>query len=129
MDEMIRRTKLDTTWLVLKYAYGFVLFVAGLDKFFGYLIEWRIYVGQFAIQILPIGVTNLLYLIGISQIIVGVLILSKFTRLGVYILMVGLAIMIINLLAVGGQMEIVLRDVLILTGAWALAQLTEIKEG
>jgi len=128
MDEMTKRTKLDAIYMVLKYAYGLAAIVIGLDKFFGYIVDWKMYVGQFVIQIAPIGVTHLLYAIGTIEIVVGLLILSKFTRLGAYLVMTWFLVVVVNLLIMGQFMDIVLRDLLLAVGAWALAQLAEIKE-
>jgi uncharacterized membrane protein YphA (DoxX/SURF4 family) len=121
-------TKLNSLWLILKYTYGLVAIAAGVDKFFNLLTHWEQYVSPMVRSMLPISLTHFMYLVGVIEIIVGVVILSKFTRLGAYVIMAWLLLIVVNLLSMGIYYDICVRDVVMAVGAYALAQLTEIKE-
>lgn len=120
--------KLHTTWFILKITYGLVAIVAGADKFFNLITNWEQYVSPLVKNMLPISLTHFMYLVGIVEIIVGLIILSKYTRLGAYLVMAWLLIIVLNLLSMHTFYDIAVRDTVMAIGAYALAQLTEICE-
>jgi uncharacterized membrane protein YphA (DoxX/SURF4 family) len=93
--------KLHTTWFILKLTYGIVAIVAGVDKFFNLIVHWEQYVSPMVKSMLPISLTHFMYLVGIIEIIAGIIVLSNFTRWGAYIVIAWLLIIVVNLLSMG----------------------------
>lgn len=125
---MNKQTSTHSTWLMLKYTYGLVAIIAGCDKFFNLIVHWEKYVSPLITPFIPGSMTHFMYFIGIVEIAVGILILSQFTRLGAYLIAAWLGIIVINLLSMGTYYDIAVRDTVMMIGALALAQLTEIHE-
>ncbi len=117
------------TWLMLKITYGLVAIAAGADKFLNIITHWEKYVSQFVILYIPMKLLHFMYFIGIVEIIVGIMILTKFTRLGAYLMAAWLVIIVANLLTIDAMyFDIAVRDIVMAVGALALAQLTLIQE-
>jgi uncharacterized membrane protein YphA (DoxX/SURF4 family) len=114
--------------VALKFTYGLLFIVAGADKFLNLVTHWAHYVSPFVERLLPMPVQTFLYGVGIFEIIVGILILNHFTKIGAYIAMAWLLIIAVNLVTMGRFFDIAVRDVVMAVGAFVLAQLTECKE-
>jgi uncharacterized membrane protein YphA (DoxX/SURF4 family) len=119
---------LITSWWALRVAYGAVPIVAGLDKFTNLLTDWRAYLSPIGQSILPFSGTTFMYLVGIVEVVVGVLVLTKWTRYAAYIASAWLVCIALNLLTTGKYFDIAARDVVMAVGAFTLAKLTEVKE-
>ena len=63
--------------------------------------------------------------VGIVEMAVGVMVITRWTRLGAYIASLWLALIAINLLMTGQFFDIALRDVGLCLSAFGLAKLTE----
>ena len=113
---------------MLKMTYGLVAIIAGADKFFNLIVHWEKYVSPMVAAYLPINMQYFMYTIGIVEIAVGLLILSQYTRLGAYLIAAWLGIIVLNLLSMGTYYDIAVRDIVMMIGALALAQLTLIQE-
>jgi uncharacterized membrane protein YphA (DoxX/SURF4 family) len=120
----MRETKLDSTWWALRLTYGLIPIIAGVDKFTNLLVDWSGYLSPFATELLPVGATTFMYAVGIIEIIAGILVLSRFTRLGAFVVSAWLAAIALNLVTMG-YYDIAVRDVGLAVGAFALAQMTE----
>lgn len=66
--------------------------------------------------------------VGIIEIVVGLAILTRWTRIGAYIASAWLVLIAINLLTSGGFFDLAIRDVEIAIAAYVLARMTEVKE-
>ncbi len=115
-------------WMMLKYAYGLVPILLGVDKFFYYIVNWNIYVSPLIMAQLPITITQLVIAVGIIEIIAGLIVLSPWTRFGAYLVATWILVIVINLLTIGGLFDIVLRDLVIALGYIAYGLLTQLKE-
>ncbi len=130
MDTPIAGSKrLGRVWCVLKCTYGLAAIIAGLDKFFSVLTVWEMYASPLLVRFVPLDVTSVIQVAGVIEIVAGVLILSKLTRVGAYVMMAWLLAVAGYLLASGGFFDVALRNVVMAMGAFALAQLTAVKEG
>jgi uncharacterized membrane protein YphA (DoxX/SURF4 family) len=118
-------TRIDQAWLALKITFGGVPVVAGLDKFFNLLTPWEQYLSPLAKAISPLGPETLMRAAGIVEIAVGLMILTKWTRLGAYVAAAWLVMIALNLLTVGRFFDIAARDVALAVAAFALARLEE----
>jgi hypothetical protein len=63
--------------------------------------------------------------VGIIEIIAGILVLSKMTRVGAYIVCAWLVAIALNLLSTGHYLDIAVRDLVMAVGAFTLAKLEE----
>lgn len=108
----------------LKYSYGIVILLAGLDKMLGtnLIVSWPKYVSAFVEGMLPVSVGSFIVIIGIIEVAVALMMLTKYTRLAAYISIAWLLLISINLL-MGGYVDVAIRDILLAVGAFALAKL------
>ena len=121
-EELVMRR----SWMLLKYAYGAVLVLIGLDKALGLnlIANWEGYVSDLALSTLPIEAGVLVLGLGVIEIAVGVLMLTKWTRLAAVLAIAALALIVINLLSMG-LYDIAARDVLLALGLLVLVWLTD----
>lgn len=126
---VIDEKKFNALLCGLKYIYGLVPIVIGLDKFFFYIVDWNIYVSPLVITYFPtIIAVRIAPLVGIVEIFAGVVILSKYSRFGAYLVAAWIGVVVLNLLTIGGMYDIVLRDIAILVGYAAFGMLIGLKE-
>lgn len=69
-----------------------------------------------------------MHAVGVIEMIVGIAILTRWTRLGAYVAMVWLIAIAINLASTGMFFDLAVRDAEIAIGAFTLAKLTEARE-
>jgi len=121
--------RLDSCWWVLRIGIGAAAFLAGLDKFFNLLTNWGMYLSPMMEHLLPVSGAVFMRLIGPVEMLVGLAILTRWTRLGAYAAAVWLLCISINLLTTGNFYDLAVRDVEIALAAWVLARLTEWRDG
>lgn len=120
--------RLNRAWWVLRIGLGAGPIVAGADKFTNLLANWEMYLNPLAPKMLHVSPATFMHVVGIIEIIAGVLVLSRFTRYASYIVMVWLIGIALNLVTQGMFFDLAVRDVEIALGAFALAKLTEVRE-
>ena len=108
---------------LLKWSLGLAAIVVGGDKFLNVITDWQKYVSEPIRDLLPIDVQSFLLIVGVIEILVGILILSRSTQIGAYILAVWFAMIIVNLLFIGNYYDVVLRDALLAIASVGLARL------
>lgn len=111
---------------VLKYTYGLVPVVAGLDKFTNLLTDWENYMAPSIGSHLPFNTSTFMYIVGIIEIVAGILVLSR-PRLGGYVVMAWLVVIALNLLVSGQYFDVAVRDLVMAVGAFSLAKLSDSK--
>ena len=119
---------LNTAWWALKVGLGVGPLLAGLDKFFNILTNWEMYLSPTVERLLPMSGTTFMHLVGVIEMIVGLAILTRWTRLGAYVAMAWLIAIALNLVTTGMFFDLAVRDVEIAIGAFTLARLTESRE-
>ena len=75
-------SRLDQGWWVLRIGLGVGPFLAGLDKYFNLLTNWTGYISPLALKILPFSGQTFMHIVGVIEMIVGLAILTKWTRAG-----------------------------------------------
>lgn len=108
---------------LLKLTYGIVPIVAGLDKFTNLLTDWPTYLGQNYRNMLPMDVTVFMKIVGVIEIIAGLLVFIQ-PLFGAYLVMVWLTGIALVLITGGGYYDVAVRDLVIAIGAYSFAQLT-----
>ena len=119
--------RLNSAWWALRVGLGLAAFLAGLDKFFNLLTNWSMYLSPLAERLLPLSGAAFMHLIGPVEMLVGLAILTHWTRIGAYAAAVWLLAISINLLAAGMFYDLAVRDVEMAIAAYALAALTEVR--
>jgi hypothetical protein len=124
--------EIDTDWSSPGYQafrilqLGFVAapILAGLDKFFHLLVNWDQYVPALIAQLSPIGVHQLMLVVGVIEIVAGLGVALK-PRIFAYVVAAWLLVIIANLLLIPGYFDVALRDFGLFLGALALARLSQ----
>jgi uncharacterized membrane protein YphA (DoxX/SURF4 family) len=120
--------RLNTAWWVLRIGLGVGPILAGLDKFTNLLAQWDMYLNPLAPKLLHVQPATFMHIVGVIEIIAGVLVLTRFTRYAAYIVMAWLIGIALNLVTQGTFFDLAMRDIEISLGAFALAKLTEVRE-
>ena len=118
----------NTAWWALRLTYGLVPIVAGLDKFTNLLTDWAQYLSPVAMQAIPVSATTFMYVVGVIEIIAGLLVLTpRLMRIGAYVVSAWLLAIAVNLV-LARFYDIAVRDVVMAIGAFALAKLSESRQ-
>lgn len=127
-EVVLMSEKLNSAWWVLRIGLGLGAFLAGLDKFFGVLTDWGMYLSPSAERLLPVSGPVFMRLVGVIEMAVGLLVLAGLARIGGYILMGWLLAIAVNLISTGMFFDLAVRDVEIALAAFTLARLTEVRQ-
>jgi uncharacterized membrane protein YphA (DoxX/SURF4 family) len=108
---------------ILRLGFAVAPILAGLDKFFHFLVNWD--------QYLPRSINNLagghghdlMLAVGVIEIVAGLGVAFK-PKIFAYVVAAWLALIIVNLLMIPGYFDVALRDFGLLLGALALARLS-----
>lgn len=113
---------------VLRYVYGLVVLIIGIDKLLrtDIIVNWDIYLPTGLLNIVPISSGALLIGVALIEIVVGLglLFLNRYTRILAYVSAAWLLLISVNLLMIG-FIDIAARDIVLAVGALVLAWLTE----
>lgn len=120
-------SRLDSTILTLRIAFGLTAFLAGLDKFFNLLTNWEQYVSPLALHVLPLSAGALMRVAGVIEMIAGIAVLSGLTRLGGYVIAGWLTAIALSLVFSGRFLDVAVRDLVMALGAFTLARLSEMR--
>ncbi|HEY7354080.1 MAG TPA: hypothetical protein VH596_15040 [Terriglobales bacterium] len=120
--------RLELPWWALKIGLGVGPIITGADKFFNKLTDWTMYLSPLATQTLPVSASTFMHIVGVIEIIAGIVVLSRFTRIGAYIVAAWLVGIIVNLLTTGMFFDLAMRDLEIAIAAFTLGQLTAVRE-
>jgi len=121
--EVLRRDPAAQAFLLLRIAFTVAPILFGLDKFAGVLTDdWTKYLAPEFNDILPGSAQDAMYLVGVVEIVAGLVVLVS-PRFGGLLVAGWLAGIILSLLLVGGYGDIALRDFGLLLGALTLSRL------
>ena len=120
-------TRLELPWNALRLGIGLMATLAGLDKYFNVLADWGSYVSPLAAQLLPVSTDAFMGVVGVIELVVGVAILTGWTRIGAYVASAWLLGIASNLL-LAGFYDVAVRDVVMAVAAFTLARLSEVHE-
>jgi len=108
---------------LLKWTFGLVPIIAGADKSFHILTDWNKYLAPQIAHALPFSATMFMNIVGIIEIVAGILVLVK-PRIGSIIVGFWLIGIAVNLLLTGQFYDVAVRDVVMAIGAFSLFILT-----
>ena len=109
---------------ILRLGFTVAPIIAGLDKFLQLLTNWDKYLAPAVPNALGIAPHTFMMIVGAIEIAAGVLVAIN-PRIGGYVVSAWLVGIIVNLLLVGGYLDVALRDLGLALGALALARLVE----
>ena len=123
--DTVSATPSRQAYQLLHFAFTAAPIIAGLDKFFDFLVDWDKYLAPWFANMLPagLGAHTFLMLVGVIEVIAGLIVAFR-PRVGAWIVFAWLWAIIINLLSYPGYFDIALRDFGLSLGAMALARLS-----
>lgn len=119
---------MEKTWWLLRIALAVGPFFAGLDKFFNLLTDWTMYLSPLALKVVPVSPQTFMRSVGMIEMIAGLLILTRYTKLAAYVVCAWLVGIALNLASTGMFFDLAVRDIEIAVAAFVLAQLTAVRE-
>lgn len=118
--------QLDRLYIALKLCYGLVPIVAGADKFLNLLTVWEKYLPKLVTDVVPVTPHQFMMVVGIIEIVAGIVVLTKATRLGATVVAAWLVLVALNA-AIAGFLDVAVRDLVMALGAYALATLAAVR--
>lgn len=115
---------LDSIYRPLWLTYGLVPLLAGLDKFTNILTDWSQYLSPLVADLVPLSAETFMWVVGVIEIVVGLMVLTRWTRLGAWIAAIWLCAIAVQLVTIG-LFDIAVRDLAMAVGAYTLARLAE----
>lgn len=115
-------TTVERVASILRWTYGLVPIVAGADKFAHILTDWNKYLAPVVTDIIPLTPTAFMSIVGVIEIIAGIIVLAR-PRIGALIVGCWLLAIVINLLLTGQYYDIAVRDTVMAIGAFCLYML------
>jgi hypothetical protein len=118
LDEYARQA-----FRILQIAFVLAPIIAGVDKFFGFLVNWDQYLSPTVAGLLPVAPHTFMMIVGAVEIVAG-LIVAFAPYYGGYLVTLWLWAIIVNLLMSRAYYDVALRDFGLSLGATALARLS-----
>lgn len=125
MESINLNQSIKPTFNLLKFTFGLVPIVAGLDKFTNLLTNWEQYINPNLGGILPFPPATFMMIVGVIEIIAGVIVLIK-PAIGGLIVSAWLTLIALTLLASGHFLDVAVRDLVMAIGAFSMTRLAKI---
>ena len=117
-----------------RWTYVVLPIAAGLDKVLNLvpgaqllrpplLVSWDKYLAPLVRRPLPLAPRGVMDVVGVIEILVGILVLVR-PRIGGYVVAAWLLAIVVNLLLIPGYFDVALRDLALAAGALALARMS-----
>jgi len=113
---------LHTVYTTLRLTFGLVPIIAGLDKFTNLLTHWADYLNPSIANILPVSTATFMMIVGIIEIIAGIIVFIK-PAIGGFIVAAWLTLIALTLLASGNYLDVAVRDLVMAISAFSLARI------
>jgi uncharacterized membrane protein HdeD (DUF308 family) len=125
MESTNLQQAIKPTFNLLKLTFGFVPIVAGADKFTNLLTHWEQYINPTLGGILPFSGHTFMMIVGIIEIVAGIIVLKK-TEIGGYIVSAWLALIALTLLASFSYVDVAVRDLVMAISAFSMARIAKL---
>jgi hypothetical protein len=119
--------RFNLSWWALRIGLGVGPIVTGIDKYFNKLTDWTMYLSPLATKVVPVSAATFMHIVGVVEIIAGLVVLSRWTKLGSQIVALWLLGIAVNLLITGMFYDLAMRDVEIAIAAFVLSQLSAVR--
>jgi len=117
-------TKVSRVTQTLRITYALLPILAGLDKFAHLLTDWNKYLAPIVTNIIPISPGMFMNIVGVIEIVAGIIVFIK-PKLGSLIVGMWLLAIAINLILAGQFFDVAVRDVIMAIGAFCLYTLLD----
>jgi hypothetical protein len=125
-NSLTNSPEFNGSWLLLKYTFGLVPIVAGLDKFTNILVDWSQYLSPGIVHMLPFSASTFMMIVGVIEIVAGIIVLVR-TEIGAFIVSAWLVCIALTLILSMNYLDVAVRDIVMAIGAFTLAKLTRLK--
>lgn len=125
---MYSNPRLNQAWWTLRIGLGFCAIAAGLDKFLNLLANWEMYLNPMIPRVLHMSAPTFMHIAGVVEMLVGILVFTRFTRYAAYVIAAWLLAIALNLVTQGQFLDVAVRDIEMSLGAFVLARLTEVRQ-
>jgi len=126
MESTSTQQSLNSIFNTLKYTFVIVPIVAGVDKFTNLLTHWEQYLNPPLANILPFSASVFMMVVGVVEIIAGIIVLKK-AEIGGYIVAAWLTLIALTLLAGFHYVDIAVRDLVMAIAALSMARIAKLK--
>jgi hypothetical protein len=127
MESTIKSQSLAQTFNLLKYTFVIVPIVAGADKFTNLLTDWEQYLNPSIAGVLPVSASVFMMIVGVIEIIAGIIVLKK-AEIGGYIVAAWLTAIALTLLIGFNFVDVAVRDLVMAIAAFSMARISKIVE-
>ena len=132
----MNKDKIVIAWRLLYVTYSLMFIIAGLDKYFHYLVDWNIYLNHAIPMYLNLSLESFMHITGVIDITIGLLVFIK-PHIGGYVAALWLVIISIAVASMGAHShegyvhvmthyDIALRDLALAAGAYVLVLLSQV---
>ncbi len=123
MTTLTNSLEVNKLQTLLKYTFTIIPIAAGADKFFNILVQWDTYLAPATLDILPVSGATFMMIVGVIEIIAGILVFTK-TQLGAYIVSAWLLLIALSLLFTWHHPDVAVRDIAMAISAFVLAKMS-----
>src|SRR5690349_10664106 len=113
------------TFNLLKFTFGIVPIVAGLDKFTNLLTHWDAYISPAVANMLPLSTSAFVMIVGVVEMAAGVIVLVR-PAIGGLIVAGWLTVVAISLIAGLNHLDVAVRDLVMAVGAFSFAKIAKL---
>lgn len=118
------QSQLRPVFNLLKITFSVVPVVAGLDKFTNILTDWSQYLHPCLADILPFSAAAFMIVVGIIEIVAGILVWLK-PEIAGFVVAAWLTLIALNLLFSGRFLDVAVRDLVMAIAAFSLAKMAK----
>jgi hypothetical protein len=119
--------RLNWSWWALRIGLGVGPIITGIDKYFNKFTDWTMYLSPLVTRLVPVSAATFMHMVGAIEILAGLMVLGRWTKLGSQIVALWLLGIAVNLLTTGMFYDLAMRDVEIAIGAFVLSQLSAVR--
>lgn len=125
MELTIKNQSLTKIFNLLKYTFVIVPIVAGADKFTNILTNWEQYLNPSIANILPFSPSIFMMIVGVIEIIAGLIVLKK-PEIGGLIVAAWLTGIALTLLLGFNFVDVAVRDLTMAIAAFSMARIAKL---
>ncbi len=123
MDVTSSNQIVKSVWTILRFTFGLVPIVAGLDKFTDILTNWDMYLHPGIAAMIPAH--TFMQIVGVIEIVAGILVLAR-PAIGAWVVSAWLVCIALSLIAQDKYLDVAVRDLVMAIGASSLARLSKV---
>lgn len=127
MDTTTLKNKIKPIAQLLHYTFSILPIAAGLDKYLNLLTDWTQYINPMMEKILPFSDSSFMKIIGVIEILAGILTFIK-PKIGGYIVSAWLTLIALTLLSGWMYVDLAVRDIVMAIAAYSMVKLINITD-